>query len=126
MYLHILKVSSFNDQYFSHNHSRKLCGFTDSLTHSLMQLWIYKPCWSRELHVMSACNKPETVKHYFMECQLYTNQRLKLHHSIKATHPNVKITVDLLINGLASESVMTNIHLATNVQTYISETKCFI
>ncbi len=33
IYLHDLKVSSFHVQYFLHNHSRKLCGFTHPLTH---------------------------------------------------------------------------------------------
>ena len=64
----------------------------------------------------------EDAFHYLFQCNLYTNQRLRLFHSLLSYVP---LTVELLLFGDLNMSVDNNEHIALCIQKYIHETKRF-
>ena len=59
---------------------------------------------------------------YLFQCNLYTNQRLRLFHSLLSYVP---LTVELLLFGDLNMSVDDNELIALCIQKYIHETKRF-
>ena len=79
------------------------------------------------------CQRSETVKHYFTECFLYTEERRELFVTLEQLIPkfknlNLKEKLDLLLNGIninSDEIDCRNSKIIFAVQKYILKTKRF-
>ena len=68
------------------------------------------------------CGRPETTKHYLIDCPTYQDARQELVESIQDLTP---ITPETLLNGATNLTVKDNIKIALSVQKYIKDTNRF-
>ena len=68
------------------------------------------------------CNNIETVKHFFLDCPIYNNQRITL---IQAVLRFCAITLDTLLHGNSTLSLQTNNGIFEAVQHFLKETNKF-
>ena len=77
------------------------------------------------LSLQSACDcgfEREDAEHYLLQCQLHTNERLKLFRDTRSFHP---LNINILLFGSPELSYENNITLFLAVSTFIKDTNRF-